>query len=116
MMSKQESLYLHEEIMLLALRDEEGTIVTSTVQYALGFQDDEDGWWKKRLTEGDLKVDSPYNTYKNPGLPPVPICNPGLDSLNAALNPTETEYWYYVSDSDGRMHFAKTIRSITRMW
>ena len=81
--------------------------VDATVQYALGYQ--EEDWWKKRLTEDDLKIDSPYNTYKNPGLPPAPICNPGLDSLGATLNPVETEYWYYVSDSDGRMHFAGTI-------
>ena len=83
--------------------------VDATIQYALGYQNDEDGWWKKRLTEDDLKVDSPYNTYKNPGLPPAPICNPGLDSLEATFSPTETAYWYYVSDSEGQMHFAETI-------
>ncbi len=74
----------------------------ATIQYALGY-------WKKNLTEEDLKIDSPYNTYKNPGLPPTPICNPGLDSLEATLNPTETNYWYYVSDAQGRMHFSETI-------
>ncbi len=83
--------------------------VDATVQYALGYQGGEDSWWKKLLTEDDLKIDSPYNTYKTPGLPPAPICNPGLDSLEAAFNPAETDYWYYVSDSEGRMHFAKTI-------
>ena len=76
--------------------------VDATVQYALGY-------WKKNLIFEDLEIDSPFNTYKNPGLPPAPICNPGLASLEAAFNPAETEYWYYVSDSDGRMHFAKTI-------
>ena len=89
--------------------------VDATIQYALGYQPASnpplaDGrWWKKNLTLGDLEIDSPYNTYERPGLPPTPICNPGLDSLNAALNPTETDYWYYVSDSEGRMHFAETI-------
>ena len=94
--------------------------VDATVQYALGYQNDEEGckspealceggWWKKNLTLEDLKIDSPYNTYKNPGLPPAPICNPGLASLEAAFNPAETDYWYYVSDSEGRMHFAETI-------
>ena len=79
----------------------------ATIQYALGYQ--EEGWWKKNLTLEDLGIDSPYNTYKNPGLPPTPICNPGLASLEAAFNPTETNYWYYVSDSEGQMHFAETI-------
>ena len=81
--------------------------VDATVQYALGYQ--EGGWWKKNLTLGDLEIDSPYNTYKNPGLPPAPICNPGLASLEAVLNPAGTDYWYYISDSEGRMHFAETI-------
>ena len=80
----------------------------ATIQYALGYQG-EGGWWKKDLTLEDLEIDSPYNTYKSPGLPPTPICNPGLASLEAAFNPTETNYWYYVSDPDGRMHFAETI-------
>ena len=92
--------------------------VDATVQYALGYQEEgckspealcEGGWWKKSVTFEDLEVDSPYNTYKNPGLPPAPICNPGLASLEAAFNPAETDYWYYVSDSEGRMHFAETI-------
>lgn len=84
----------------------------ATIQYALGYQDGESasgkgGWWKKHLTEEDLKVKSPYNTYLNPGLPPTPISNPGLDSLKATFNPTQTDYWYYLSDRDGIMHFAK---------
>jgi len=80
----------------------------ATIQYALGYQPDQKTWWKKDLTEEDLKIDSPYNTYKNPGLPPTPICNPGLDSLQAVFKPRETDYWYYVSDSEGRMHFSVT--------
>lgn len=60
------------------------------------------------LTTDDLAMDSPYNLYKNLGLPPTPISNPGLDAIEAALNPTKTEYWFYLSDRDGNMHFAKT--------
>jgi UPF0755 protein len=56
----------------------------------------------------DLKVDSPYNTYMHPGLPPGPINNPGLDALLAVLHPTETAYLYYLTDRDGVMHYAKT--------
>jgi len=56
----------------------------------------------------DLKVDSPYNTYRHTGLPPGPISNPGLVSLNAALNPTKTGYLYYLTGSDDLMHYATT--------
>lgn len=56
----------------------------------------------------DLRVDSPYNTYTHRGLPPGPINNPGLVSLNAALNPTKTNYLYYLTGSDDLMHYATT--------
>ena len=58
--------------------------IDATVMYALGEH-------KEHLTEEDLKVESPYNTYTNTGLPAGPICNPGLASINAALNPAEHE-------------------------
>src|SRR3989338_5280069 len=60
------------------------------------------------LTDGDLLVDSPYNTYRYTGLPPTPITNPGLDSIRAAINPMTTPYWYYLSDREGNMHYAVT--------
>jgi len=56
----------------------------------------------------DLKVVSPYNTYLHAGLPPGPIDNPGLDSINAALHPTKTNYLYYLTDKNGVMHYATT--------
>ncbi|MDE1919304.1 MAG: endolytic transglycosylase MltG [Patescibacteria group bacterium] len=56
----------------------------------------------------DLTVNSPYNTYTHPGLPPGPICNPGLDSLQAAANPAKTDYLYYLTGKDGLMHYATT--------
>lgn len=61
------------------------------------------------LTLEDLKIDSPYNTYKYKGLPIGPIGNPGLDSLRAAINPTTSPYLYYLSDREGNMHYAKTF-------
>ncbi len=56
----------------------------------------------------DLKVDSPYNTYTHKGLPPGPICNPGLDAIEAALNPAHTSDLYYLTGKDGTMHYATT--------
>lgn len=85
--------------------------IDATVQYAIGYQTKEKSWWKKSLTKNDLAVDSPYNTYKNPGLPPGPIANPGIVSILAVMNATEnTPYWYYISSRDGTtMHYAKTL-------
>jgi UPF0755 protein len=62
------------------------------------------------LTEEDLTVDSPYNVYTHYGLPPGPICSPSLDSINAAVNPAETNYYYYVASSnlDGTHVFCET--------
>lgn len=60
------------------------------------------------LTTDDLKKDSPYNTYTRLGLPPTPISNPGLESILASLNPTETKYFYYLSDKTGKIHYAVT--------
>lgn len=82
-----------------------------TVQYALGFHEEQETWWRK-LHEEDLEIDSPYNTYKFAGLPPGPICNPGLASLEAVLKPAETEYLYFVRNDlkgDGSHVFAKTF-------
>ncbi len=56
----------------------------------------------------DLTVDSPYNTYTHTGLPPGPIDNPGLDSIEVVLNPTKTDYLYYLTGKDNLMHYATT--------
>jgi len=61
------------------------------------------------LTKSDLQIDSPFNTYQNRGLPPSPICNPGLDSLYAAQTPIPSNNLFYISGSDGLMHFAVTL-------
>jgi UPF0755 protein len=72
--------------------------IDATIQYALERP-------KANLSLADLKIDSPYNTYKNDGLPPGPICSPGRESIQAALNPADTNYLYYVLEADGRKHF-----------
>lgn len=61
------------------------------------------------LTLDDLKIDSPYNTYKYKGLPPGPISNPGFEAVLATVKPIETPYLFYLSDKDGVMHYAKTF-------
>ena len=76
--------------------------IDSTVQYALATRNEV-------VTESDLQVDSPYNTYQNTGLPAGPICNPGEASILAALNPEEHNYYYYVLKEQGgsEHHFAE---------
>lgn len=81
-----------------------------TVQYALGFDATWGGWWKSPLSTGDLQIDSRYNTYIYPGLPPGPIANPSLDALRAVAYPEQTGYFYFRARCDGtRRHlFAET--------
>lgn len=70
------------------------------------------------LTASDLEIDSPYNTYVNPGLPPTPIGNPGLQAIEAILFPIESEYFFYITDDSGTFHYAETyeqhLRNIDR--
>lgn len=77
--------------------------VCVSVQYALPEH-------KEALTNEDLKIDSPYNTYINTGLPPGPICSPSISSIEAALNPDTTDYYYYVlsEKNDGSHNFSNT--------
>jgi UPF0755 protein len=82
-----------------------------TVQYALGYQGDSDTWWKRPLYLEDLEVDSAYNTYRTAGLPPGPICSPGLASIQAAAQPADTDYFYFMANchtDDGSHLFAVT--------
>jgi UPF0755 protein len=78
--------------------------IDATVEYALGRH-------TNIVTYHDLQVNSPYNTYLNPGLPPGPICNPGMESIEAALHPKHTSYLYYVAKNDGtgEHYFATTM-------
>ncbi len=62
------------------------------------------------LTYADLRLDSPYNSYLNAGLPPTPICNPGLPAIRAALKPAKTDYLYFVSMNNGRHKFSSSLR------
>lgn len=83
-----------------------GLFADPTVQYAIG----KPGNWWPRLSTDDLKVNSPYNTYVKQGLPPGPICSPGLSSIQAAANP-QGDYLYFVAKNDGsgQHAFARTL-------
>ena len=75
--------------------------IDATVLYAIGEH-------KDAITSDDLAYDSPYNTYVTKGLPKGPICNPGQESLAAALYPEETNYYFYVAKPDGMHIFTST--------
>lgn len=96
-------------ILLNRLRIDMPLQVDATVQYVLGYDTVEQTWWKKGLTTDDLKIDSLYNTYLYPGLPPKPIANPGLDSIQAVAEPTQTDYFYYLTDNNGIMRYSQTL-------
>jgi UPF0755 protein len=74
----------------------------STVNYATGKS-------LPAVTYDDTRFDSPYNTYKYAGLPPGPIGNPGLEAIEAAANPTPNDYWYFLTDAEGNVHYASTL-------
>jgi len=65
--------------------------------------------WKRLKAGMPLQVDAELDTYRYTELPPDPICNPGLESIEAAKNPVESEYWYYLHDKNGVIHYAKTF-------
>jgi UPF0755 protein len=76
-----------------------------TVIYAM----EQAGRYNGNITRADLEIDSPYNTYRYPGLPPGPIASPGLASLKAAVAPADVDYLYFVSRNDGTHVFARTL-------
>jgi UPF0755 protein len=87
-----------------------GLMADPTVIYALKRA----GRWNGNIRKEDLRVDSPYNTYRYAGLPPGPICNPGLASLVAASEPADAPYLYFVSRNDGSHVFSETLAEHNR--
>ncbi|MDX1688644.1 MAG: endolytic transglycosylase MltG [Candidatus Promineifilaceae bacterium] len=81
-----------------------------TVQYAVGYHEATESWWKSPLSQADLNLDSPYNTYQVEGLPPGPIANPGLAALEAVARPAVTNALYFVADCgrEGAHLFSET--------
>ena len=83
--------------------------VDATVSYAKGYDSANNTWWPT-VTVADYKsVKSSYNTYLNTGFPPAPIASPGLESIRSAASPAQTDYFYYLHDSKGQIHYAKTV-------
>ncbi len=82
-----------------------------TVQYALGYRPQEKTWWEKHLDQTMIAAtDSPYNTYKNPGLPPGPISNPGSSAIAAALQPAPSQYLFFEAlGKNNKTHFCVTL-------
>jgi UPF0755 protein len=86
--------------------------VDSTILYAKTLEDNliETSYKHNPVSVEDIQVESAYNTYQKLGLPPGPICNPGIESIKASINPTKTDYWYYLSAKDGKTIFSKTYQ------
>jgi UPF0755 protein len=82
--------------------------VDATLQYVKGYSETFDSWWITPYAV-DKELDSPYNTYQHQGLPPNPICNPGLDAIKAALLPVITNDFFYIHDSSGVLHTAQDL-------
>jgi len=80
----------------------------ATLQYVKGYDAQTESWWESP-TGADKTIDSPFNTYLNSGLPPYPISNPGLEAIEASLNPLDTEDLYYLHDRSGAIHYGQNL-------
>ncbi|MDO8269316.1 MAG: endolytic transglycosylase MltG [Candidatus Levybacteria bacterium] len=109
---EREALRDDEKVMISSvianrLNDGMALDIDATLQYIKG-KDAQGKWWSVP-TSADKALNSPYNTYKNPGIPPGPIANPGLEAIRAAANPAKSGYYFYIHDLKGNVHFAETL-------
>lgn len=97
-------------ILIKRLKNNVPLGVDATSQYGHGYSQTQNTWWVRgeELIKAVNNEKDPYNTRKRIGLPPTPISNPGLDSIIAVLNPKNSEYWYYLHDDCGKIHYSKT--------
>lgn len=100
--NNEESMRMVAGILLERLRIGMALQVDATLYYLLGKE-------SKELTEEDLEIDSPFNTYRYPGLPPAPLGSPGHMAIMAVLNPTSSPYLYYLTDREGNFYYAETF-------
>jgi UPF0755 protein len=123
-LSKEKNLSVHQLLTMSSLIEEEATgkvdrhkissVFYNRIEKGMPLQTDPtvlyaQGKHKERVLYEDLEVSSPYNTYKNNGLPPGPISNCGKTSIEAALNPASTDYLYFLATADGDVIFTKTL-------
>lgn len=80
----------------------------ATLQYVKGYDRIEKSWWSPPLGV-DKEIASPFNTYKNAQLPPHPIASPGIDAIRAALEPLDTDNFYYLHDRQGQIHYGESL-------
>jgi UPF0755 protein len=106
----EEEMPMIASVFLNRLRAQMKLDSDATVQYARGFNEAQNTWWTNPLSTADFAIDSPYNTYLYPGLPPSPICNPSLPAILAVANAPQSDYLYFraACDGSGRHIFAKT--------
>jgi UPF0755 protein len=108
----EDEMPLIASVFLNRLANDMNLAADPTIQYALGFNREQGTWWTNPLSLDDLTLPSSYNTYENPGLPPGPICNPGLVALQAVAYPAQTPYLYFRADCEGsgRHLFAESFQ------
>ncbi|AIM15699.1 hypothetical protein HW35_04755 [Bacillus sp. X1(2014)] len=121
---KEKNLTVHQLLTMASLIEEEATeqadrkriasVFYNRIEKGMMLQTDPtvlyaQGKHKERVVYKDLEVDSPYNTYKHTGLPPGPIANAGRVSLEAAVDPEESDFYYFLATSDGKVIFTKTL-------
>jgi UPF0755 protein len=122
--SKEKKLSIHQLLTMASLVEEEATgkvdrktiasVFYNRMKQGMPLQTDPtvlyaEGKHKEKVFYKDLEVNSPYNTYKNTGLPPGPIANSGRVSIEAALEPNQTDYYYFLATADGNVIFTKTL-------
>lgn len=100
--NSEETMRMVADILWKRLDEDMLLQVDASFAYLLGKKSEE-------VTLDDFAIDSPYNTYKYRGLPPTPISNPGMQAILAALHPTPSPYYYYLTASDGSFHYAATF-------
>lgn len=122
--AKKQGRDWHEIVILASLVEKEGRtpeerrliagIIQNRLKIGMRLQLDSTinyltGSGRARSSLQDLEIESPYNTYENAGLPPGPICNPGLDALESALNPQASDYYFYLHDDQGKIYYARNL-------
>lgn len=106
--ANDEEMPLVAGILLKRLSIDMPLQVDATLQYIKAYSTAEQTWWSTPTT-ADKSLDSAFNTYRNAGLPPAPICNPGLAAIQAVLNPQASNALYYIHDLSGKIHTAETL-------